>query len=243
MPTKRILILVVLLALLTAGCSGSASAPVFKTPEDAITSYFQGLAQNDFQKIAQACAITEMSEKFKYDLYSERLKAMLPVQSLAPTDYPFYVEANKTQLASEISRRVKVFAYSLLSDEAVSGGSAILVQDDTARINRFMKDVDPQKLSQLKLEKIGLPNKQLMSDAKYLENAAALAGIYGADESTERVALFSFNGNSYYLGFSLLRYGDNWKISNQVSSLAGTSPQGDPAKTTAEEFEKMISGN
>ena len=65
-----------------------------------------------------------------------------------------------------------------------------------------------------------------MNDARYLENAARLASIYGADESTERVALFSFEGNYYYLGFTLLRYGDNWKISSQTSPLAGTSALG-----------------
>jgi PBP1b-binding outer membrane lipoprotein LpoB len=239
MQTKRILILMVCLALLTAGCSGSA--PVFKTPEDAITHYFQGLAQSDFNKISQACAINEMSEKFKFDLYTERLGYLIPFQAQAPAEYPLYVEINKTQLSSQIFSRVRIFAYSLLSDEKVAEGK--VVQIDAERTAAFMKDVDPKRLSGLELKKIGLPNKSLMSNAKYLENADKMARAYGADESTERVALFSFGGNDYYVGFTLLRYGDNWKIRDQTSPLANTNALGAPEKTTAEGFERMINGD
>jgi hypothetical protein len=242
MQTKRILLLIVLVAVLTASCS--QSAPVFKTPEDAITHYFAGVAQSDVQKIKQACAIDEMSEKFKFDQYAERLRAFLPTQSQAPAEYPLYVEANKLQLSSQIFNRVKMFAYSLLSNEEVDEGATVVLDADAStRMKQFIQDVDPKGLAQLELKKIGLPNKTLMSDARYLENAAKLASIYGADESTERVALFSFEGNDYYLGFSLLRYGDNWKISSQTSPLAGTSALGTPQPTTVEEFEKMINGD
>ena len=255
MQTKRIAILIVFLALITAGCSGAgtpvtasatptpaqASDVVFKTPEDAITSYLEGVAQSDIHKISQACAINEMSEKFKFDLYTEWLGgAFMPFQSLSPTDYPFYVETNKMQLSPQIFTRVKILAYSLLSSEKEDGST--ITGMDAKRINSFMKDVDPKRLSSLKVKEIGLPNKTLMNSAKYQANAAKMALIYGADESTERVALFSFEQNYYYLGFSLLRYGDNWKISNQISNLAGTSALGTPQKTTIEEFESMING-
>jgi hypothetical protein len=204
----------------------------------------EGVAQSDIRKIAQACAINEMSEKFKFDQYTERLRAFLPVQSQSPAEYPFYVEMNKMQLSSQIFNRVKMFAYSLLSSEKVDEGATIVLDAEaTERISQFIKDVDPKGLAQLELKKIGLPNKKLMNDARYLENAAKLASIYGADESTERVALFSFEGNDYYLGFSLLRYGENWKISSQTSPLAGTSVLGTPTKTTAEGFEEMFNSD
>jgi hypothetical protein len=244
MQTKRIVIWVVLLVLLTAGCSGSAAAPVFKTPEDAITHYFAGVAQSDVQKIKQAFAIDEMSEKFKFDQYAARLRAFLPTLSQSPAEYPLYVEANKLQLSSQIFNRVKMFAYSLLSNEDVAeGATVVLGADASTRMQQFIEDVDPKRLAQLELKKIGLPDKQLMSNARYLENAAKLAGVYGADEATERVALFSFEGNDYYLGFSLLRYGDNWKISSQVSPLSGASALGTPQPITVEEFEKMINSD
>ena len=71
MHKQQIFILIVFLALIAVGCSGTgttvtapdqASNVVFKTPEEAITSYLEGVAQSDFHKISQACAINEMSE-------------------------------------------------------------------------------------------------------------------------------------------------------------------------------------
>ncbi|HSD83607.1 MAG TPA: hypothetical protein VLG46_07105 [Anaerolineae bacterium] len=240
MQTKRISILVVFLALLTASCSGAsgpASNPVFKTPDDAITHYFQGLAQGDFQKISQACAINEMAEKFRFDLYTERV-GYLTISIPSPAEYPLYVEINRTQFSSQIFSRVRIFAQSLLSSEDVASGKTIPI--DAERTAAFIKDVDPKRLSGLELKKISLPNQETMSSAKYLENASKLARVYGADESTERVAFFSFEGNYYYLGFTLLRYGENWKIHFPTSPLANTSASGAPEKTTAEGFENML---
>jgi hypothetical protein len=253
--------LVVFLALISASCSGisvsatptatstvapsatpTVSVPVFKTPEDAINAYMQGVAQADANKILQACAINEMSEKFRFDLYTERLKALMPSQSQAPANSPFYVEINKMQLSGQILARVKVLAYGLLSSEKVDDASVIVITD-TARINKFMQDVDPKKLANLKVEKISPPNKTLMSSASYQNNATQNALAYGADESTERVVLFSFAQNYYYVGFTLLRYGDSWKISSPTSALANTNALGAPTKTTVEKFDSMINGN
>jgi hypothetical protein len=128
-----------------------------------------------------------------------------------------------------------------LSSEEVDEGKTIMM--DAERTNSFMKDVDPKRLSSLEIKKIGLPNETLMNSAKYLENADKLARIYGADESTERVALFSFEQNNYYLGFTLLRYGDNWKISSQTSPMSNANALGAPEKTTVEEFERLINGD
>lgn len=245
-------ILVVFLALIVASCSGtSIVAPsatptiqvaVFKTPEDAINAYMQGVAQADTNKILQACAINEMSEKFRFDLYTERLKALLPSQSLAPANSPFFVQADKAQVTAQILNRVKILVYGLLSNEKVDDGSVIVITD-TERINKFMNDIDPKKLASIKVEKISPPNKTLMSGASYQNNATQSALAYGADESTERVALFSFAQNYYYVGFTLLRYGDSWKISSPTSALANTNVLGAPVKTTVDKFESMINGN
>ncbi len=253
MQLQRIVIFIMVLTLLMVGCSpagapaSSATAPtptpvsemVFKTPEDAITYYFDGLKQTDVKKILQACAIDEMSEKFDFAQYTDWLKAFPPVNSQAPAEYPLYAEANKLQLSAQILNRVKMFMYGLLSDEKVDDGRMI-TQMDAARVNNFIKAVDPKRLDKLEVKKIVPPNKTLMSNAKYVENTTRQAHIYGADEFTERVALFSFDQKDYYLGFTLLRYGDNWKIDSQFSPLAGTNALGTPTQTTVEEFENLI---
>lgn len=245
---KRIPILILSLALFVGGCSKNrenawpasdqAAGMTFKNPEEAITYYLEGVAQSDVRKILQASAINEMSGGFKFALYADRLHAINPTY-LAPAEYPFYAEINKAQVSSQILNQVKNLSYSLLSGEQLEGS---VIQADAERANRFVKDVDPQRLSNLQLKKISLPNKTVMSDSKYLENAARIAKGYGADESTERLALLSFGEKYYYLGFTLLRYGANWKIGNQVSPLAGTSALGTAQQTTEEEFERLSNG-
>jgi hypothetical protein len=252
MKNKRISLLIMSLALFIAGCSGTDSAGTaskaqtadhtagveFKTPEEAITYYLDGIARNDVRKILQASAINEMGGKFKFDLNAERLRVMNPAQ-LSPTEYQFYSEINKSYLSSQILNQVKNLSYSLLSGEKVDGS---VIPADAGRVSRFIKDVDPQRLSRMELKKISPPNKTVMNDARYLENAARNASIYGADESTERLALISFEQNYYSLGFTLLRYGASWKISGQVSPLANTNALGTAEKTTEEGFESMVNG-
>jgi hypothetical protein len=245
MRTKQMIRYLAFLVLIVISCAGPAmpaiqnSNPGFKTPEEAITYYFEGLTQSDIDKILGACAINEMAEKYRFDLYTERVGGFEPVQSLSPTSHPFYVENNKLLLSSQISNRVKMFAFSLLSPEMgnPANGFSLL---DSEQAARFVQEVNPQRLASLELQKTGLPDKTVMSSANYLENASELAKIYGADESTERVALFLFENNYFYLGFTLLRYGENWKISSQTSPLADISSLGEPEQTTVEEFEEMI---
>ena len=213
---------------------------VFTRPEDVINYYFEGVIQADTDKIIAACAINEMGENFRFDLFTERV-GYLTFTTLSPTDYPLYVELNKAQLTQEILNRVKFFAYSLLSEEETYTGKTILM--DVERTNKFMREVNPEKLTEIEIQKIELSNKSLMSESRYIENATKIANIYGADESTERVVLFIFDNNYYYVGFSLLRYGENWKISSQVSPMANTIALGAAQEITVEEFEAMINGD
>ena len=211
----------------------------FKTPEDTIKYYFDGVEQNNLNKILQACAINEMAEKFNFASQVERLGGVMsPGQFLSPTDYTFYSEINKVTESSQILHQVKFFAYGLLSSEKV-GDSSLILNMDPQRVNKFIKDVDPRTLSTIEIKKISLPNQTLMNDPKYIENAKKSAILYGADESTERVALFSFEQSYYYIGFTLLRYGENWKISSQSSPLANTNVLGTPIKITVEGFDSM----
>ena len=248
MQRQRISILILFLALFATDCSRTASivqAPdqinevSFKTPEEAITYYLDGVARNDVRKILQACAVNEMGGKFRLDLHVERLGSMNPMEPayLSPTNYPFYSEINKWYLSSQILNQVKNLSYSLLSNEKLDDS---YFKADAERVNRFIKDVDPQRLSKLEIKKISLSNKTAMNDARYLENATKIARTFGADELTERLALFSFEQNYYYVGFTLLRYGTDWKISSQGSPIAGTDPHGTAKKTTEEDFDSMI---
>ena len=107
----------------------------------------------------------------------------------------------------------------------------------------FVSQVDPERLAGLEVVDIRFPDAEFEDDPRYLENAAERASIYGADELTERLALISFEDQLYDVGFTLLRYGDDWKVLSQVSPLGGMSALGTARPTTAEDFELRTSGS
>lgn len=244
---KKTLIFALLWVLL--GCSGTSvpgkvKGVTFKTPEEAITWYFEGITQADARKVLQACAIDEKAAGFRFDLYIEHVGYFLP-STLSPANDPLYVEVNKMQLAADSLNRAKGLLYGLLSDEEVAKefGEHRSIKMNPEMATAFMNDVDPRRLAQLQVHRIDLPRRKLMQRDSYQKRAARLASIYGADERTERVVLFSFEQNYYYVGFTLLRYGENWKIEYQVSQMAGTSESGVPQKTTVEDYERLLSGD
>ncbi|MEO8393813.1 MAG: hypothetical protein ABI700_12550 [Chloroflexota bacterium] len=247
MQKLRLLFVIVCLGLLAAigfGANSTALAQdqsgdvVFKTPEDAITLYMQGIAESDIDKILQACAINEMSENFKLDLSIARIGVLDPYQSQAPSDYAFYAEMNKAQQSARILSQVRLFTFSLLSSEDIASGT--IIRMDEARTAQFIKDVDPARLAQIEVKKIGIPFPRIIESANYVENTTKLAQVYGADEYSERVVLFQFEGNDYGAGFTLLRYGENWKIMSASSPVANLVPSGATGKITEADFEKML---
>ncbi|MFN8465669.1 MAG: hypothetical protein U0X20_08975 [Caldilineaceae bacterium] len=137
--------------------------------------------------------------------------------------------------------QVRNLAYSLLSAETVDG--SIIANPGAERVQAFVTDVDPSRLAGIELVQIGAPSPDLLSSTRYQDNAAKQAAIYGADELTERVGLLSFEGKDYLLGFTVVRYGDGWKVMNQTSNLAGTSALGTVEPTTPDEFAGLIAGN
>ncbi len=247
MSRKRTLILVVYFTLLALGMAQviptlaqsatETGAATFKTPEDAITTFFEGITQADIEKIYSACAIDETGENFKFDLTIERLGALMPTTSLAPSNSPLFVQINKDTTKSRIAMQVKLFAFSLLSSEPIDLSTATVMDGDAAR--KFAQDVDPSRLSGVKLLKVGLPGKDIMSNERYIANAKRSAATVGADESTERVALFSFEGSDYMLGFTLLRFGDNWKIYTVSSPIANTSALGIAVQMSEADFDEL----
>jgi hypothetical protein len=247
MRTARIATLIVAsFTLLVVGCSGSGTPTSeatshFKTPEEAVTAYLDGVAHSDLDKLLSACAIGEVSKGFRFDLYANNLRGAPLPMTLAPTSDSFYVELNKAQLTSQICQQVKVLTYSLLtlsSDEAADMG--MFMQMESSRISSFISGLDSKRLTGLKMQQIGAPNLGSVDESKIQAAMTRSALALGADEQTERMVLFSFEGDYYYLGFTLLRYGDDWKVYQQYSNLAGTDLYGVPQKTTVQDFQSML---
>jgi hypothetical protein len=216
-------------------------APGFPTPEDAVRAYMSGVANADADRILRATAIEEVSSAFRFDLSAERLNAMLLFDSLAPADYPFYADVNRAMQSARVLRQVQMLAYSLLSSEKIDGTAIVPV--DRARAEAFISEVDPSRLGGLTIADIRFPNAKFEHATRYLATSALRAGTYGADELTERMVLFGFEGKLYDVGFTLLRYGEGWKVLEQDSALGGTDSLGTAQPTTAEDFDRLTAGD
>ncbi len=180
MRQGRSILPVVLAAILAVGGSVPAVAAGRATPEDAVRDYLAGVAQADVSKILDASAIDEMSAGFRFDLLADRLKAMNLTGSLAPAEYPMFVDMNRAQQAATVLGQVRSLVYSLLSSEQVDG--SIIVPADKARADAFIKQVDPSRLSGLAVADIRFPTPRVEHDPTYLANRAKQAAMYGADE-------------------------------------------------------------
>jgi hypothetical protein len=244
---SRALLTLVCLALLAASlfgispvvtAQGKTDSASFATPEEAIAFYVEAVAQSDITQVLQVCAVDEMSENFRFDLYTDRIRA-LTVYAPAPSDYPFYVELNRAQFLSQILNQVKNLTYGLLATEnGMIEGRTVPI--DAAGAAQFLEEVNPERLANLQLVEVGVPNPEMAQNENTQRIWQAQAQIYGADELTERVALLLFDEEYYYVGFTLLRYGEDWQISGANSALANTSALGAPSATTVEEFQAMI---
>jgi hypothetical protein len=177
-----------------------------------------------------------MSAKFDFVAYIDRLQALVPAAP-APSSDPLFTAINRVDFAAQIGKQIKFLAYGLLTQNDVLKGN--VVKMDAAGAEEFVTEVDLSKLVDIKLEKVARPSPQMMDKDLYKKISVRLAKMYGANEATERVALISFGGAHYMLGFTLLRYGVTWKVSSQTSALGGTDFVGVPKPITANEFDTL----
>jgi hypothetical protein len=183
--------------------SVSHGAPRMK-PEAAVQQYMEGVAAGDAARVLQACAIDEASTRFKYDAQAERVHAIIPSSNLFHSGYAFYADMNGSAQSALVFGEVRGLEWSLLVsapyDRTITPADATLAQ-------QYVKDLDPSRLANLKVISVRFPSAKLLNDARTTKYMAAMAAIYGADEMTDRLALFQWNGKYYYVGFTLVRYG------------------------------------
>ena len=230
----------VLTATLLVVVTGQVVATGSPTPDEAVREYMAGVAAADAGRILDASAIDEMAEGHRFAESVDRLQAFMPHLMLAPAEYPFYVEVNRAQRADEVMSQVLMLAYGLLSGETIDGSPIVPV--DRAWAEDFVARVDPARLAGIEVMDSRFPSPDLETSERYLETAAALASTYSADELTERLVLFDFDGQTYSLGFTLLRYEDDWLVSSQSSPIGGTSTLGTATPMSVEEYESLTAG-
>ncbi len=229
-PWSALVLFIVLACCLTGNAAAQDQSGLtiikrdFATPEAAIRHFVDRVIANDLYGALEACAVNE-ADVYDFRALTKRLNAMMLSATLGPSKGPLMTQINRVNLAFNITRQIKFMVFSLLIND--EGRLDVPIGNPTdANIDSFIAAIDTQRLSELQLMKVSIPHSEMMNSPDYRKNALQTALTYGASEFTERVALYSFGGRLYIGGFSLLKYGQNWRISTLSSPLLGPSAFG-----------------
>jgi hypothetical protein len=206
----------------------------FATPEAAVQQFVKSLAADDFDGAMQAFQLDDVLARAE-----ATVKALLAgaAGSAAPSNRGALVRLTTINVVAEFAKMTRRFVYGLLlADQAEQATDAT-----DANIDAFIRAVDPGRLRAMQIVRIDPPLLSQMASAEGIALARRQAATLRADESTERIALFQLDGNYYRGGFTLLRYGNAWRISELQSIYGNTSLRTDPVpKTTLEEYKELV---
>ena len=224
-------VVVILLAFAACARSGIKS---FDTPEAAIDHYVKSIAAADLDAAMQSLAVDDIAARYDFPAVARWLPLAQPATLYAPTNHDVYVRLNKMRLAGELSNGTKMIIYSLLGIEI----EAPARHATDADIAAFMT-ADPSRLRALKVVRIDQPGKPVVNTPEMIAMYKRHASFHGADEQTERLALYQLGDQHYWSGFQLLRYGKRWVISQLFSAFVAGSGPG-VGKTTPAEYEVKL---
>lgn len=213
-----------------------AAGPAFAytTPEEAIAAYIEGVADRDFDAVIAASAVNNQSMKYDFVHQIGRIQTFTR-NALMPVTDPMFVEMNKVGLSARIAGQVQLLVYGLMTTKDL--GQPIKMDERAAA--DFVSIVRADRLSGLELVRVGIPSPETLNNERYQLRANQAAKDDGADTSTKRLALLSFEGLNFVVGFHLLKYGDEWSVSGQFSLFGGLG-FGQTKRVTPEEFENML---
>ncbi len=221
-----------------AETNAADAALVFSTPKDAIRHFYESVVANDFETALEACAVREQAEDFDFPGYVDRMKMHMPLMNPAPSTSDMYRDLNEAAILGNLANQIKTLSFSFFVTDGLDGTP--VTPADRAYAEAFEEAVDSKKLAGLKLLRIDPPMKSILESEKNIENFSEMAKLYGAEEMTERIALYDLDGRTFVGGFGLYRYASGWKIFRLYSSLAGVSPTGAAVETTAQEYAGML---
>ncbi|HEY5449417.1 MAG TPA: hypothetical protein VIQ54_11735 [Polyangia bacterium] len=216
-----------------------AVAPkTFDTPEAAITHYVTSVAAGDLDVALEATAAEEMSARYDFPAVARYVPAMDPLNLQAPTRYEMYVRLNKMILTAQGAAATKMFVYALLADMNLEQP---VMSATEAQISRFVTAVDPARLKALKVVRVDKTKEARNEKPELAALNKKHAAFNGADDQTERLALYQLGDRYYWSGFQLLRYGNRWAISGFNSLMTRMKGVG-VEKTTPADYDALLKG-
>jgi len=210
----------------------AAPRPRFASPEAAVHHFVEHLAADDIDGAMQAFQIDDIFAAF------DAAANVRSDHGAALSDHRIMVGAAKISVTAKFARDTRQFVYGLLL--AAPEAYTLTTASDES-VQRFIGDVDPARLQAVRIMRIDQPAPSAMNSAEGVALAKSRAARQGAEDSTERIALFQLDGMYYAAGFSLLKAGDTWRISDFESVYAGIGDRDFPIrKTTLEAYAELI---
>jgi hypothetical protein len=215
-------------------CEQASNDENLATPEAAVNLYIESIAANNFARALRTYAAHEHAARVDFTALVSWVHVFSAGVQDAPAEYPMFVEMNELRAKAEMAQATKFFVYSLLTDRDPGGSQTV---ESDAEIRAFVQAVNPARLAMLRVVRIDQPRKSLGPEAQELFKRQATR--YGADEMTERVALYELSSQFFWSGFQLSRYDKTWKI-YQFASFYHGPYRGGMGKTTAAEYEALL---
>jgi hypothetical protein len=186
----------------------------------------------------ESFAIDDYAAGFDFYTTARDMGSFTPTFLDGPTRYKMYVRINALKVTSEYVNQTMNFVASLLLDDGMLDKLKRSSESSDADIRAVVRALDPAKLRSLKVVRIDQPRRSVTSTPKFAELARKQAARQGAEDSSDRIALFKLRGTYYWSGFNLMKYGKTWRIRRLTSFHAEISgPAGRiAARTTPQEY-------
>lgn len=216
----------------------------FMTPEEAIGHFIAAVAENDFKGAMAACDINLSAEQYDTGAQAERV-GHIYLQYSAPSEYEFYQAINRANNLGRLAGQMRGFVFSLTGSEealAMSVGKSYPLEEGENQAVQFIEEVNPNVLKRLSIVRIDLPNSDYYESEQFEVSQKVYIRRFGAQELTERYVLYELDGRTYVGGFTLLRFGDNWKIDNltSITSKFNINLNGNVEEISEEEYLRVI---
>ena len=232
-----ILVILLVLLVLTLRSDGVDTS----SPENVVGSFYEKLEDQDMEGALACFSSEEAAKKFDYESYvdlydSEDQSTLMPSED---TKIQLINERKlEGQAADQIASTIRVIGLGedtgKRSIQGVGSWQELGVEKED-----YIESVDTGNLKDLTVERVELAAQKTQNQDETQERLEQEAKVYGADERREYVALFTVGETSYIQGFTLDRYGEDWKIFSLTSELAGTSSYGVPTVADqSSDFEK-----
>ena len=178
----------------------------FKTPEDTLNYFVDGIKNNDFLTATKAFAIYEVPEHLDYKAFADWEKTTYMLSGMMPESY------QGLNFAAMLGRAETCYKSAVLCLSGIDP-TQIIVQNTAGDTANFIASTSPDKLSGTTMVAQDMAST-LSADAKdkYTANMAAMAKAFGARRLPHlRRGRLRLDGNKADCDtFMLLKYGGNW---------------------------------